>query len=579
MNDRLTRVESTVRDLEAALARVEGRMQAIERALAGVAPGGSSSAVRAPFAEAAPPPASTSTTLNAPAVKRDDVVSVLTWIGRSLVVMGGAYLLRALTDSGILPRPAGIALGLAYALVWLAAADRAAGRGARLSAALHQVVASMIGFPILWEATVHFNVLTPPQTAVAIGVVTAVELGVALRRRLQPLAWIAVGFALATALALIAATGVVVPFALFLIAFGIATLWIGYAVDWVWLRWPVALGADVAVLALTLRVSSRSWGESPGRVVAVQLLLLTGYLASIAVRTLVRARDVNAFEVLQSTAALAVGFGGAVYVAHLTASGVTALALINLVFGAGGYGVAFVFVAERQGLRRNFYFYTSLALVLVLVSSTLLVDDGRLAITCGLLAIVTSGVAWRIGRVALNLHAAVYTIVAGVAGGLLPAATGALVGPAALARVSFDAAALAVLAGAGLAWMIPMPSHADWGAYSRVPRVLLAAVFVWALGGWAVTLGAATATTGADAGVIATVRTVVLAVAALGLAWLGRHERFRESGWLLYPVLVAGGLKLLFDDFPHSDPSTLFVALALYGGALIAAPRLARRAA
>jgi hypothetical protein len=41
-------------------------------------------------------------------------------------------------------------------------------------------------------------------------------------------------------------------------------------------------------------------------------------------------------------------------------------------------------------------------------------------------------------------------------------------------------------------------------------------------------------------------------------------------------VLVAGGLKLLAEDLRHSRASTLFVALALYGGALIVAPRLAR---
>jgi hypothetical protein len=44
-------------------------------------------------------------------------------------------------------------------------------------------------------------------------------------------------------------------------------------------------------------------------------------------------------------------------------------------------------------------------------------------------------------------------------------------------------------------------------------------------------------------------------------------------------VLVAGGLKLVIEDFRLSRPATLFIALALYGVALIAAPRLARRPA
>jgi len=75
---------------------------------------------------------------------------------------------------------------------------------------------------------------------------------------------------------------------------------------------------------------------------------------------------------------------------------------------------------------------------------------------------------------------------------------------------------------------------------------------------------------------VATVRTIALAATALALAWLGRAPQWREAAWLVYPTLAAGGVKLLAEDFPHSTAATLFVALAMYGGALIAAPRLIR---
>jgi hypothetical protein len=78
----------------------------------------------------------------------------------------------------------------------------------------------------------------------------------------------------------------------------------------------------------------------------------------------------------------------------------------------------------------------------------------------------------------------------------------------------------------------------------------------------------------ADAGIVATIRTGVLAGCAVLLAWTGQHERLHESAWLLYPVLAAGGIKLLVEDLPVSKPASLFVALAAYGLALIAAPRL-----
>ena len=83
----------------------------------------------------------------------------------------------------------------------------------------------------------------------------------------------------------------------------------------------------------------------------------------------------------------------------------------------------------------------------------------------------------------------------------------------------------------------------------------------------------------ANAGVLATLRTAVLSAAAVLLAWARHYERTAELGWLLYPVLCAGGLKLLLEDFRYSEPSMLFVALGLFGTALVAASRLVNRGA
>jgi predicted tellurium resistance membrane protein TerC len=68
----------------------------------------------------------------------------------------------------------------------------------------------------------------------------------------------------------------------------------------------------------------------------------------------------------------------------------------------------------------------------------------------------------------------------------------------------------------------------------------------------------------------------VLAVAALLIAWGARRGRFKEWAWLVYPLLVIIGLKMVVQDFKYSRPATLFIALALYGIALIVAPRLRR---
>jgi len=79
-----------------------------------------------------------------------------------------------------------------------------------------------------------------------------------------------------------------------------------------------------------------------------------------------------------------------------------------------------------------------------------------------------------------------------------------------------------------------------------------------------------------DISVLATLRTAVLVAATLVLARVARYAGGREAGWLMYPLLVATGLKLIFIDLRLGRPQTLFAALALYGVALIVAPRLLR---
>lgn len=580
MDEHLTRVETAVRELAHSVRTIERRLAVIESSLAAAVPVGHDTArpVSALPTEdhAAAPPALRS---------GHDVVTVLSFIGRTFVALGGAYLLRALTDSAILPPRIGIACGLLYGMSWLVMADRAGTGGRWLSAAFHALVTSMIGFPMLWEAVTRFKLLGPEASALVMTALTGAALAVAIRQRLQSVAWIVVLPAVTTSLMTIAATGFVLPFAIFLIALGVATLWLGYSpFGWRLLRWPVALFADLSVLAFAMRAATRSWPDPPVAVISVQLLLLTSYLASIVIRTLIRGRDVVPFEIVQTLAALGVGLGGAVYVAAVTGAGEHVLAVINLAAGAGCYGVAFAFIAKRQGLRHNFYFYTSLALVLVLVSTTLMLQHAAAASTFAGLAILAAGLAWRVGHIALNLHAAGYIVAAASEAGLLSSATYALLAPASDAWLPFPPAALLVLSATLVCWLIPMsPRARTWGASSRTPRLFITVVLAWSLGGWIVALLtpllSGTPGAGADPGVVATIRTTVLATSALALAAFGRIDRFKESAHLMYPVLVVTGLKLVAEDLPHSKPATLFVALAFYGGALILAPRLVRRQA
>jgi len=72
----------------------------------------------------------------------------------------------------------------------------------------------------------------------------------------------------------------------------------------------------------------------------------------------------------------------------------------------------------------------------------------------------------------------------------------------------------------------------------------------------------------------ATLRTTVVAVAALLLAWAGSRWDNLELSRLIYPAMALGAYRLLTDDLHQDRKAALFLSLLVYGSALIALPRL-----
>ena len=127
----------------------------------------------------------------------------VTLLGRSCVVLGGAFLIRALTDRGILPSGAGVALGLAFAATWVFFSHRAGARGATLSAGFHGVTAALIAYPLVLETTTRLGAMSTGVAALTLVGFTALLLGVSWRDRLGWLAWIGVLSCLLTTLVLL----------------------------------------------------------------------------------------------------------------------------------------------------------------------------------------------------------------------------------------------------------------------------------------------------------------------------------------------------------------------------------------
>jgi hypothetical protein len=502
--------------------------------------------------------------------------------GASLLIFAGAYLIRALTDSHVLPPATGVAIGLAYAAVWQLKADRDAHHGSRESAGFLALASNLIAFPLIWETAARLGLLGARAAYVALVTFFVLGIGVAWRRHLTFCAWLTTALALATAVALLVSSHDLLAALVSLVAIGACLEWLALHDTWRGLRWVAALALDgVALLLVAVATRPRlPEGYVPLTTAAASTALLALpalHVAAVAARTLLRGRPVTVFEVAQGLIAVVLGFGGAWRVLAVHAQSTEGPAILALLLGLLCYGVAFAFVERRAGQGRNFYFYSSAAGLLML-GGTLGLDLGAsLPLTWGALGLTAAILGRRFGRMTLRVHSAVYLLAGAVETGLMVACIRSLAGQhtSPLAAGAWLAAGLTALGWAVLA----TDPGAPRSGVARTPQLLLALLVAFALGKavqmalWA-TLGDSLAR---DAGAAAVTRTAVLAGLVLALAWLSRRCELPELGWLVYPLVALGGVKLVTQDLPHGRPATLVLSLALYGAVLILAPRLLKR--
>lgn len=506
-----------------------------------------------------------------------DVLGSLTNLGRSLIILGGAFLLRALTEGGTWPPAIGVALGLLYALTWLVTSDRAAAGGHRLRAIFDGGTALIIGFPLIIEAALKFQLFTPAMAAVALGAFTACALVSANHGRMQAVAWLATMGGLATGMTLVARTGALAPVAFYFISLGVGTLWLGYLRLWRGLRWPVGVLACLVVLGVTIRAVAQPPVDSASVAWVSQMFLLVAYLGSITVRTLVRGRQVILFEIVQTVMVLLVGLGGMISVGY--AAGGSNLLLGGFILGLGvaAYAVSFQFLARHAPGALNFYFYSSLALLFVMVGTWTALGGPTRALALTGIGIALA-VAWsRSSRAMLGAHTAIAMVAAAEDAGLLALGLAAFTGGPASANLPQWPALVALAAAVALSGSRLTESRGGRLSAADVPGLALGLVAVAGLAGMVTPVAAALAAATAlplTTNLAITINTAVLSLIAVGCARLGRRGRFSQLSRLAYPLLAVTGFKLLLVDLRLAEASTLFAGLACYGAALVLVPRL-----
>ena len=555
-------MKDRIAKLEARLARVEKRLSVLEGE--------------------APPKAAADQPLNDVTVADRVVASAPTHIGHTLLIFGGAYLLRAITDFQFVPTGLGLSMGAAYALFWLFMAWRkSAVETQRITAAILGALSIVLIMPLLVEATEHFKLLSGGQSALALAVYCTLALGVAVRRDLRTLAWLTTAGGILTGLAIMIASHPAYVVATLLILLGLATLWIAYIKDWLGLQWLGAAGANGVVLGLVGLGTTEQWPIEPETAALFATFLLLTYLVSFVYRTHGKDNSVAMFEPLQALAASAVAFTAAIVAARDGGFGLGLMGVLSIVVGGSAYALAFS-PETRRTRGRNFFYYSTLGLVYVLAGSGLMLPQVAAAILWSLLAVLMAVLSGRTGRVALSLQCTLLLLAAGVYSGVLSTGLQALAGNPGPGWPGLPGNHVAVAVATMACLFIPVAQQSErWGKAAGLPQLIVLALSVWEVGGLMVIVAApllaAAGTAEPNLSVLASVRTAVLSMAAATLAISSRHWRWPEARWLAYPLLIVVAIKLFAEDFPHGQAATLFVSLAFVGSAVLLAAKVIRK--
>jgi hypothetical protein len=583
MQDTPARIETALETLSKQLQQLESRVSQLE--------GRDHLATVSPIVES-PEPATVDTSVAAIAAvvasESRTVAHVLGLIGRTFLILCGAFLFRSLTDTGTMPLALGVALGLTYASFWLFAADRGAGRGRPLSAVLFGLASVVIAYPLIWEATTKFDLLDANAATALLAVLSISMLAVAWRRNLEIFAWCVSAAVLVTDLTILLTYRNWGSGAALALLIGGVSLWFGHSRGWMAFRWPVAVIVNVVPLMI-VSVSLRSTvpgvpgGPSVPLAVAVLLAYLVVYLGTFSLLMLKVGQRPGGFEFVQSAVCLTVGLTSLAAVTRGMDGATDILGWGILFAGAVSYGVSFAFFDRRLGMGRRFFYYTSLGLILVIWGLRIVADDTTAILILSVIGVAAALAGRTKDRHTLRAHSAAYVTAAAAIAGLGAQAVETLLLPITGTGSSVAVSDVAVAAAAVTCYVViaPIRQNESLRWPRRIPAVILAVVALVSLAsvglGWAFEFfGRGSAV---DPAWAAAIRTAILSLSAIILAGLGSRRHLLELIWLVYPLLVVTGVKLVLEDLRHGKPLALFVSFAFLGIALIVAPRLLRRTA
>lgn len=495
-------------------------------------------------------------------------------LGRAMLGIAGAYVLRSVTTAGAAPGLLVSTIAVVYALGWLAFAMRAS---QALSRYVYAGTSALILAPMLWEITMHFNVLTPIMSAGAL--VGFATLGTTLEmREVHPrVAWIAHGTTAILATTLAFSTHHVLPF---VIAMLIALCGIelarmrGYRESG-WLL--MALATDAAICGMIFIYSGpqsvrAEYTDLPAMALimpACLLLVING--SSIAIRVSLHESRVGFFEQLQLGSAFLLAFASTLYFAQangIRVAGVTCLALVT-----GLYPATFVWLRRRPD-RRDFRVFGTWCAALLIAGTLWAMPRGAAEMFFALAACVAYFLAGRIASRMLGLHGALFLCTSVAISELPQYVFGALAG----SQPRKPTMGIVVISMASaVAFFVDQKSGDNTGVRKVLQFLpaLVAAIAVSALLAHGV-LSLSTVALQPEAHHMAFLRTLTISLVALSLAFVGSRWGWAAMTKLAYVALAFLATKLLFEDLRHGHMAFVAGSIFLFAVTLIAVPRLVR---
>ena len=496
-------------------------------------------------------------------------------LGRAMLGIAGAYLLRAVAQAGLMPKTAVAGAGIAYAAAWVVWAARSKASG--FIQMVYAGTSALILVPMLWEVTLYFQAFSPIVTAGVLAAFAVLATFLEWGRDTARHAWIAHGSSAMVAVALVLATHRALPFVYLLLMVVLLDEYAKTTSDRHGLAAVVCLTADAAIWGMILIYSGpqNAHDEYPGlssaSLILPACLLFQINGIGVAIGVILRERRLSVFDVIQTTIAFLLAVASVLYFAP--PRGTVILGASCLLLSGLLYAAVFRRPPKSAGSRNARVFAMWSAALLLAGALWALPRSGAVvAVACA--GVAAYLLAARMNSTMLDLHGAIFLIAAGGISGLPGYVLGVLAGslpgrPAAGFVIVVCCAAVAFIA----------VGDAEAGSWQRqalefIPA-LVATCGLTALLARSVLAGAGSLIS-LDVHHVAFLRTLTVSLVALALAFAGSRVGRAALSQLAYVALAFVAVKLLFEDLRHGHMEFIAGSIFLFAMTLISVPRLVR---